>query len=205
VNLFGHAVVARMHRQDPGFVLGAMLPDLASIARVKLPPSRDAAIRAGVELHHATDRRFHHADAFVALCKTGLAELERAGVARPAARAVAHVGVELLLDGTLIHDREAVAAFRDALATTNDTLGDTLAHPTTTQRMAEVAAALHGADLPDAYEDVDRVSLRLERILARRPRLALAAHEPPLVRAWLAEIQPEIRMVAPGLVRVARG
>src|SRR5262245_48694449 len=92
MNFFGHAAVAQREREEPRFVLGAMLPDFCGMAGVRMSPPEDAALAEGVALHHATDRAFHAAPVFVSLCASALAQLEADGVARASARAVGHVG-----------------------------------------------------------------------------------------------------------------
>src|SRR5690349_22770486 len=99
VNFFGHAVMAALENDAPAFVLGAMLPDLSSMAGARIERVHDETVAAGVAHHHRIDHAFHACAPFVRLCSSALETLEARGVSRAAARAVGHVGSELLLDG----------------------------------------------------------------------------------------------------------
>src|SRR6187431_2746251 len=101
VNFFGHAVMAALENDAPRFVLGAMLPDLTTMAGARLERVHDDEVAAGVAHHHEIDRAFHGCAPFVRMCASALEELEARGVSRAAARAVGHVGSELLIDGAL--------------------------------------------------------------------------------------------------------
>src|SRR5690606_22101883 len=110
---FGHAAVASWAPApgpDPGAqasggrVLGAMLPDFATMSRARLAEASDVEVAGGIALHHETDRVFHHLPAVLALMRELDERLERAGCARGPRRAVAHIGVELLLDGVLVDE-----------------------------------------------------------------------------------------------------
>src|SRR6185503_17388999 len=90
--------------ESPGSVLGAMLPDFATMSGARLAESTDAAIAHGVDLHHKTDAAFHHLPPVLALMRELDHKLDAGGCARGPRRAVAHIGVELLLDGVLVDD-----------------------------------------------------------------------------------------------------
>src|SRR5258708_1440822 len=107
VNFFGHAAVSSwLDDAGDGVALGSMLPDFAGMIRARLddpaPPATELA--RGVELHHATDAAFHRMPATLALMRELDDRLLGGGCARGPRRAVAHVGVELLLDGVLVDD-----------------------------------------------------------------------------------------------------
>jgi acyl carrier protein phosphodiesterase len=188
MNFFGHVCVAIVRSDNPRFLLGAMLPDLASMASLRLGKLRDAELAAGVALHHHTDRLFHGAEAFRGLCESALQDLENAGVARGAARAVGHVGSELLLDGVLSADGPARTAYARALEVglrervEHDVGFEGDANPSRLRRLLE---RLSQGPLPEGYRDVDFVHARLEALLASRPRLSLAPGDSVPVRAWL--------------------
>src|SRR5262245_38990668 len=99
-----------------------MLPDFASMSRARLAGAEDARIAAGIALHQRTDDAFHGAPTFVALYRDGCQELEAAGLGLGPARAVAHVGTELVLDGLLL-DGAAAGPYLEALAVPIDEVG----------------------------------------------------------------------------------
>src|SRR5687768_8762401 len=95
-----------------------MLPDLASMAGVRLDTTElPDDVAAGVRHHYAADAAFHGHESFIRLLRTVRTALADAGVARGPARAAAHVGVELALDGWLLAEvAHAHDALSDALA-----------------------------------------------------------------------------------------
>jgi hypothetical protein len=188
MNFFGHATVACMQSSEPRFVLGAMLPDLTSMAALRIGTVLDPELARGVALHHETDRAFHGAAPFRALCASALCELEHAGVGRAPARAVGHVGSELLLDGLLSDDQRARSAYAQALEVA---LRDRLERAVIWTGNADplqlhlLLQKLVRAPLPEAYRDPEVVCDRLYAILARRPRLALKESDREPVQSWL--------------------
>jgi acyl carrier protein phosphodiesterase len=188
MNFFGHAVVATLEHDAPCFVLGAMLPDLCSMAGLQLKGCDHAVIAAGIAQHHRVDRAFHGCAPFVAACSSALSTLEAQGVTRASARAVGHVGSELILDGALAHRAHARRAYQAALAVACEpgTL-DALSFRDDARRrvLLTVAERLATAPIPEAYREPAFVHDRLSTILARRPRLALASSDHDKVRAWL--------------------
>jgi len=208
VNFFGHAVMAAFENDAPRFVLGAMLPDLSTMAGARIERVNDAAIAAGVAHHHRIDHAFHGCAPFVRSCASALETLEARGVSRAAARAVGHVGSELLLDGALSTRSDALHAYaralRDAIEQRD---ADQVAfrgeaQPVDFHRLLEQLAA---APLPGAYRDPAFVCSRLERILARRPRLALQAHELAPVQEWLSAAHARVEDDAAAILALLRG
>jgi hypothetical protein len=188
MNFFGHATVASKRSDEPRFVLGAMLPDFGSMAMMRLPAVLDHALARGVELHHETDRLFHAAPAFRAACASALTELEPQSVTRATARAVGHVGSELLLDGLLSFDARARSAYGDALRfALDERVERSIAWKSEddAERLRALFERLHAAPLPEGYRDLDFVCDRLTRILAPRRRLAMQPADRAPVRAWL--------------------
>ena len=115
MNFFGHACLAAAENGDARFVLGAMLPDLAPMAGVRIRSIDDTSLAAGHAHHVATDVAFHGAAEFTGWAAEASRALQAAGVRRGPARGVAHVGIELLLDGWLAHTRGVPSVYRDAL------------------------------------------------------------------------------------------
>lgn len=205
MNFYGHAVVATRYRQDPAFVLGAMLPDFAGMARVRVT-SVPEAVRAGVACHHEVDGAFHGADAFFASCARDVDAMTRDGVPRGAARAVAHVGLELVLDAHLVRTlgpsdlyvealREGTRLVRDGSLVLRDgmerdALSDLL------HRL--VAYGGPAGDAPPSY-----FTTRLARMLQHRPRLAIPPEAEPAVTRAVADMIVRIPGLGPELLRAA--
>jgi hypothetical protein len=200
VNFFGHALVASRQGSDPRWVLGAMMPDFASMCRARLEGSDDPVVSAGIAFHHRTDDAFHGAPTFLALYTEGIDALERRGVARGAARAVAHVGTELLLDGLLLDDAPAQAAYLDAVALPAAASPGLRFRGDGGARFAKLYDRLRDHGLPEDYRSPERVAHQLERILAPRPRLALAAEDIPRIVPWLRETRGRLREGVEGLL-----
>ena len=192
MNFFGHATLALKRSDDPRFLLGAMLPDLVSMAGVRIAEARDPELAAGIALHHETDARFHAAPAFTELCHAANEELQAAGVGRATARAVGHVGTELLLDGLLSFDDVARAAYKRAIEHhVREPIHDALSLKggATTQDLQALLARLARAPLPEGYREPRFVLDRLHTILARRPRLAFQDGDLEPTERWLERTQ----------------
>jgi hypothetical protein len=202
MNFFGHATVACWLDRDPRWVLGAMLPDFASMCRARLRGADDEIVAAGIALHHATDAAFHGAATFLDLYARGAEALEAAGVGRGPARAVAHVGTELLLDGLLLDDSIAAEAYRAAVALPARELGLRFRDDDdgAAERFHALAVRLAAHGLPHDYRSPARVAGRLEQILARRPRLALAPADRSRVVPFLEATRAALATTLPRLL-----
>jgi hypothetical protein len=197
MNFFGHAVVSLWHSDDARFVLGAMLPDLCGMLGIRAARAQDSKIvslAAGVEFHHRTDAAFHGCDRFLALCSQTVEALTAQGVGRGTARAVGHVGTELLLDGLLSTQREARAAYTQALAVgVDERLSEIVLVDRDDQvRMHKGLERLLRAPIPEAYTDPRFVADRLQWILSSRPRLAMQPHDAPIVHEELTRLAQEV-------------
>jgi hypothetical protein len=198
VNVLGHSHVALSVGVDtPDYVLGAVLPDLASMARVRLDRSRLAgALADGVRCHVAADAAFHTAPEFVLGSSAIRDDLRARGVAPGPARAIGHVGWELLLDGTLLGS-PARAAYALAL----DVAGGvrTAVREPDQQRWARLMT--HRGRLPDLpYDDPRWVAERLVSILEPRPRLSVPVDQVPIVAEVLARRAEGIVAEAPAVL-----
>lgn len=182
VNFFGHAAVAGWISEEPRWVFGAMLPDLVSMCRARIEAVDDPAIRDGVAMHHRTDDAFHGAPTFLAIQRDGVEALEARGVGRGTARAVAHVGAELLIDGLLLDDAAACAAYRGAIALRGPLEVRFRRGGDRFDALRERARA-HG--VPADLRDCGAVTARLRRVLGPRPRLAFAEGDDGPVTEWL--------------------
>jgi hypothetical protein len=209
VNVLGHGYVAeRVRPGDLAHTFGALLPDLASMARVRLEAgaSRASPLAAGIRCHHAADAAFHSHAAFVTGAAAVRRELLAAGLPTGPARAVAHAGYELLLDATLVGG-EAGDAYRRAFArhaTADATLAVLRSGDHARWRAFVAAHDSRGMPRPahgvGSGIDVEEIADRLVAILRHRPRLALAAADAPLVVAALARRVEDVRGSAPGLL-----
>jgi hypothetical protein len=179
-----------------------MLPDLAGAVGLRARAPRDEALGLGFRLHAAADAAFHAAPEFGALVSAGREALEAVGVLRGSARAAAHVGIELLLDGWLAARRPPSAAFAEALARAPSLAEDAaLFRPAPApERWRALCARLERSDLPLAYGRPERAALGVERALAGRPRLALGAGQRPALARWLGEAAELLAPRAPALL-----
>lgn len=192
MNFLAHAVFAARRRASTPYVLGSMLPDLAGVAGLRIVAITAGELREGVDFHHASDEAFHGAPTFLELMSDGRDELEAHGVALGAAMAASHVGLELLLDGWLA-EATGTRPYRQAMNEASELTGDVQwNHADGGRRFSVMCSHLIAAPIPEGYVEPDFVAERLERILARRPRLAFRADEGAEVRAWLARMKPRL-------------
>jgi hypothetical protein len=205
VNFFGHACVASWYDAGPGFVLGAMVPDFFSMLGLKPVRTLDPRLAAGVELHHLTDAAFHSAEPFISLTRTARLALSEAGLARGPARAVAHIGIEILLDEVLVSDERGRDAYIGALA-----LGESAREMLDFQndedaaRYLSLLGVLASRGAPELPAAPDQVADRIQRALRSRPRLCLDEHGPAQVRSWVVAARPEVVECTSALLAVLR-
>lgn len=199
MNLGAHiAVAAAAGRDEPGERLGSALPDVAGMGRFRLARASDGhgdcPLQAGIRLHHRTDDVFHGHRWFVARQAEVHDDLTTAGFSRGPALACAHVGVELLLDGVLLGDRPTAEVVHGAFAAIDD-LRDPLGALVEPASEADWQAHLTrftGGGAVDGLDDPVEVAHRLQRILARRPRLAFAPRQLPHLVDVLARRLPSV-------------
>jgi hypothetical protein len=200
VNFVGHiAVGVSSGGDEPEFLVGSALPDFASMGRTRLRPPAPGALADGIALHHAADHAFHADPWFHELERDLRTDLLADGLPDGGARACAHVGVELLLDGELVRQREVA----DAVATVYEQISDPsdavvgLAAPQEKARWHEHLVAIPQRLDPAAYADPDVVGRRLHTITSRRPRLAFPSSMVDAVCVRLYALQPRIADDAP--------
>jgi hypothetical protein len=203
VNFFGHSVVARWRSEAPPFVLGAMLPDFAGMIRARPPAADHAELASGISFHHATDHAFHGSTIFRSLTAQAFSTLAAQGVRRGSARAVAHIGVELLLDAALAGDAGARQAYGAALASARQPELSTRIgwrDDLERERFAELCAVLESRAVTSRHAEPELVALRLSRALADRPRLALDHDAERVVRRWASAASDIVARSAPALI-----
>lgn len=209
MNFFGHAALATQHFEaatPPSsadelakLCAGAMLPDFVGMLRLGRPSVTDAVLARGVAFHHRTDEAFHDLPPFLSLSRAAFAWLSARGLPRGPARAVAHVGIEMLLDEPLAEEPRARAAYRAALSLPLDEL---LELPTAHDR--ERLAALRGALLERAHgarnPSPGLVAERIRRTLSGRPRLETDDAGQALLGEWVAQARPLVFAEAPDIL-----
>jgi acyl carrier protein phosphodiesterase len=206
MNFVGHAEAARWSREEPSFLFGAMLPDFLHMAGARMLEVREPSVAAGVAHHHRVDAAFHGAPIFVALCAEGVSSLVAAGVRKGTARAVAHVGTELFLDGHLVRRPEVEAAYIGAIKWAGP---DAMASAVTLAdddgaRLGVLGSRLRAWGAPHDYRRPTFVADRLTTILAARPRLAIVDDERDALLPFLERRRVEVELVADALLSQVR-
>ena len=209
MNFFGHALIAQRNEATRGpiraeFVLGAMLPDFASMLRARPPSATLDALSAGVSFHHQTDDAFHGSQSFLEFSHLASSFLSNQGVSRGTARAVAHVGVELLLDSAFAHEQGANEAYLSAVACgLTERVRGHIQWPTpdASQRFQHLCLSLQSRGQIQVNPPSELVAERLRNILADRPRLAMDEHGLSVVREWVETARSQITSGAPQLLR----
>lgn len=203
MNFFGHAAIACWESDDPGFVLGSMLPDWAAITELRIGPIDSDTVRAGVAHHHRVDEVFHRTAVFVERCREWTAALRELGVRRGTARAVSHIGVELILDGWL-EARAAAPRYADAVASASpEALGDTIqwqGPPEGHARLRALRERLVWVGRPAHLREARGVYGHLERALCKRPSLAILEEDAAAVRETLDAEMEAVAVGAPALL-----
>ena len=197
MNFFGHVVVASWADEDAAHLLGSMLPDFEAMTGVPLVEVWDADIQRGIDLHHRTDDAFHRANAFVMLCARALEGLLEAGVRRGTARAVAHIGTEMFLDGWLTREQTHVDHYLAALRVE---VTGRLEWEDAGRAFSRLQRRLETWGAPCDYEDPEFVSARLSDALRSRSTLAVLEDESMLVAHYLADLQQMVERKAPELL-----
>jgi len=207
VNLVGHVAVTLGDDPEPSpeFLVGCMLPDLATIARVRLTRPTGEVGR-GVEYHHECDAVFHELPWFLQHTVRLRDELLEGGVDRGPARASAHAGLEMLLDGALVDDEYVQSRVRGALDTLDDQaelLAELAAEHDRERWVAAVRRIARALDT-NGYADPASITMRLQRMTAGRRRIELRADHTAAVAAVLERAQPQVLVAAPGVLATVR-
>jgi hypothetical protein len=210
MNFFGHAALAASELAPSAgrpsqlalLCLGAMLPDFVGMLRLGAPELRDADLARGVAFHHRTDHAFHDLPSFQGLSRRTFAWLSQRELPRGPARAVAHIGIEMLLDEVLAQAPAARAAYLAALVVP---LEGALSFEQA--RDLERLEALRGA-LNERASSVpvepEVMALRIRRTLEPRPRLATDDAGQALLGEWVRAARPWVAAAAPELLASLR-
>lgn len=201
VNFFGHAAVASWLVGRGGLPLGAMLPDFSTMCRSRIAGTSDSEVADGIALHHATDKAFHNLPIVVGLMGELDKRLERGGCARGPRRAVAHIGVELLLDGVLLDTED----YRDSYI-----LGLEYEAPITWRhegddlRFDALMARMRAHGVPLDLKRPESITQRMHRMLMHRPLLAPSPSDLSTITISLLEHKPRVEMGADTVMRALR-
>jgi hypothetical protein len=198
MNVLGHASVAlAWGGDDPAFVLGAVLPDLASMVHVRIDRSLlEGPVGDGMSCHIGADAIFHDHPDFRAGSAALRRDLASQGLDRGPVRAIGHAGWELLLDGTLLGSR-AEAAYWRALDV-GELAMDAIAEPDRPRWLGFLSYRRRRPLL--RYDDPPWVAERLHDLLARRPRLRFSRRELPAVADVLGAHAGAVAAVGPGVL-----
>lgn len=206
MNFFGHAALAAGYfapqspqpRELALLCSGSMLPDFVSMLRLSRPDVVDPSLARGVSFHHLTDRAFHELASFHDLSRHAFAWLSQNGVPRGPARAIAHVGIEILLDEILAADAFARESYLAALAAPLDAAVSFAVDGDAGRLAALRAMLLERASSQTPTPEL--VAQRLRRTLSGRPRLAVDAALEPRLSAWVELTRPLVASTAPVLL-----
>lgn len=204
MNYFGHTVLAVRRSSEPAFVLGSMLPDFATMIRARPPGVAHGDIESGMRFHRRTDEVFHQSAAFLRLTRQALTWLSARGIQRGSGLAVAHIGVEVLLDAALAGDDRAQAAYRAALeGAAAAELGRHIGWTSDAERarFASLRERLLARGPIAGDITPETVAERLRYALAGRPRLSLDDAAVRTVGDWARIARPDVDACAAPLVR----
>lgn len=197
-------------------MLGAMLPDFAGMIGARPPRVTHDDVDRGMAFHHETDRVFHDSPTFRALQAEARRVLRDLGLPRPSALAVAHIGVEILLDEPLARDAAARESYACALsAGRQELLGSHIAwgEPPIRERFEHLRSTLELRGIPKGAADARVVAWRVAKALEGRPRFRLDDDGERIVHSWaeatsgrvadaadsvLAELRAGLRVTLPG-------
>ncbi len=192
VNYLGHAVLAFHVAEDPAFALGAMLPDLASMAGFSIDEV-EPRVSAGVRFHHQTDAIFHEAPEFIEGQRFVRQRLLELGVRKGPARAMAHIGIEFMIDAAFVPHE----GYLDALALGAKDMGIWRSGGPTASRAAALCDRLYALAWTPHEVSPERLSERLMGALRSRIRLAPLGREATVAAELLAEQRHHYQILAP--------
>ena len=210
MNFFGHAALAASHFESSlreaelaRVCAGAMLPDFIGMLRLRRPSIADVSLAQGVRFHHETDAVFHELAPFHRLSRKAFGWLSERGLPRGPARAVAHIGVEILLDEVMAREARARDAYRAALEEPLTLLLE-FVDSKDAERLASLQRTLLSRAALLLSPPPELVGERIARTLASRPRLATDARGQQLLGDWVAETRPLVEAEAPEVLATLR-
>ena len=200
MNFFGHAAVASWSTDSPAVLLGAMVPDFATMSGARLATDGDHEpdLARGIAIHHATDATFHRLPVVTALMRDLDTLLEDRNCARGPRRAVAHIGVELLLDGVLVDTPAYRTAYTRALAHEARIVWREDTDPV---RFDMLLTRLRTHGVPDDLRDPANITHRLARMLGHRPLLAPSPSDLRAIDDALRVYKPRVEVATETVLR----
>jgi acyl carrier protein phosphodiesterase len=203
VNFIAHVQVALIaagsRRDDAELAFGAALPDLVSMAGLRIDRALlPEAVREGVALHHRTDTTFHSLVEFTTGVRQLREQLKAGGLAVGPSRAVGHAGWELLLDGCLLDRAGVEEGFARMLRRAPD-IAEAVA-PADPDRWRGLVSDLETDKWWLGYRDPAVIADRLHRRLQARRRLSFGSEDLALVADVLAAAKPTVDAATDGVV-----
>lgn len=203
MNYLGHAAVALEVEESPGFVLGAMLPDLLGMLRLRVPSVLPDDVTRGVRFHERTDAAFHDTRVFVESNRAAVKALGELGVRRGPARAMAHMGVEMVIDGALVREPRISSGYLRALAEGATELDADFDAPLRAELLDLLDRLVTGGANVHARTH-ERLAFRFERSLSGRRLLEPTSDETHIAAAYFVDVSPALDERLPQLWRELR-
>lgn len=200
MNFVAHAVLCAAHHGDVDAVLGSVAPDLVPRAGLSFADPPAPRVAAGLAHHAAVDEVFHRHPWFTLHRTTLFADLQTAGVGRGPSRVIAHVGLELLIDGELIATGGA-PGFADVWERLRcpDIVTTTLVDEEQRDRWLSFLDLFTSRVEPARYRDPDYVTSRLAGLLSTRSRFSLGHDEHRTVADALSTTADAVAAFTAGL------
>ena len=127
------------------------------------------------------------------MSRAGFQRLKELDVRRGTAKAIAHIGVEILLDGELARGTGVMSGFRTALRATPGAMRTVRWSDEHAERdIVRMTGALLERDLHRDSSDVAVVAGRLERALRGRRSLEVHPKDEPAVLKYVRETQAQV-------------
>ena len=188
-----------------------MLPDFLSMLGARPPRLDPGTLKAGVLFHHQTDAHFHECTQFRRWQRESLEHLTLLGVRRGPARAIAHAGVELLVDLALArsldaHDDRPHAErlwqrYDSALLRGRRPLSAaSFSQAGAAERLRELCARLLDMGRQRFRAEPQRTVEVLERALSGRPRLEMSRTEVQAAKQWAKQVFSSVKAGLPDLL-----
>ncbi len=188
MNFLAHGMLAMDRLTCPVGALASMAEDLAPLAGLGLlREGAGPALRRGLDHHRRVDAAFHDDEQFKASCRLVASTLRAAGEDRWAAVAIAHVAVELLIDGS-IPTQETVSLWAAVLDPAAVRLAGGLFAVSDRPRWELITDGWRDAG-PPRYGSVLEVARRSVGAVSRRGRLRVVlthAHVADLLHGLVA-------------------